>query len=316
MKKLFLILTAVFCIGLLQVLPVNADGEQDYFLVTDAEHSLVEYYYYLNGTLHHVPADFSLTDVELIQDEYFIIRGNYYIKNGSPLLIKIDKYAGMEYLSSATHYVIGVDDLESPQKFCISMARQTPAVFTREELAPYLTDQNLKLGDVLLFRNMDISGNDTLYFYHSDEASLPRDIFISGSVLENPVVQNFTLWSKNPKYTRVRTENNWEFDLYLVPEGFETFPAVDISGLRQGAAVPCITWNQKPVALYEIAPNGDADGNQEVDILDIIQINKAILGKEMLPAERIPYIDFNHNHVPDSEDALKILKFIVGLENF
>ena len=57
----------------------------------------------------------------------------------------------------------------------------------------------------------------------------------------------------------------------------------------------------------------DEDGNGTLDILDIITVNKAILGKENLDAERIPYIDFNQNQIPDSDDALTMLKMIVGL---
>ncbi len=67
----------------------------------------------------------------------------------------------------------------------------------------------------------------------------------------------------------------------------------------------------KPVSA--VTANGDADGNGTLDILDIITVNKAILGKENLDAERIPYIDFNQNQVPDSDDALTMLKMIVGL---
>ena len=67
----------------------------------------------------------------------------------------------------------------------------------------------------------------------------------------------------------------------------------------------------KPVSA--VTANGDADGNGALDILDIITVNKAVLGKENLDAERIPYIDFNQNQVPDSDDALTMLKMIVGL---
>ena len=67
----------------------------------------------------------------------------------------------------------------------------------------------------------------------------------------------------------------------------------------------------KPVSA--VTANGDADGNGTLDILDIITVNKVVLGKENLDPERIPYIDFNQNNVPDSDDALTMLKMIVGL---
>ncbi len=58
---------------------------------------------------------------------------------------------------------------------------------------------------------------------------------------------------------------------------------------------------------------GDADGNGEIDILDVITINKAIMGKENLSENGLKAIDFNGNGKPDSSEALTLLKYIVGL---
>ena len=58
---------------------------------------------------------------------------------------------------------------------------------------------------------------------------------------------------------------------------------------------------------------GDADDNGEVDILDVITINKAIMGKENLSDKGLANIDFNKNGKPDSNEAMTLLKLIVGL---
>jgi len=58
---------------------------------------------------------------------------------------------------------------------------------------------------------------------------------------------------------------------------------------------------------------GDADSNQKIDILDVITLNKAVMGKETLSENSLKAIDFNHNGKPDSEEALTLLKYIVGL---
>ena len=71
-------------------------------------------------------------------------------------------------------------------------------------------------------------------------------------------------------------------------------------------------WVRVPIQETSVI-KGDADGNGEVDILDVITINKAIMGKEILPDDQIEAIDFNHNGVPDSSDSLTLLKMIVGL---
>ncbi|MBR1529349.1 MAG: leucine-rich repeat protein [Oscillospiraceae bacterium] len=62
----------------------------------------------------------------------------------------------------------------------------------------------------------------------------------------------------------------------------------------------------------EIKPD-DSSGDGKVDILDVITINKAAMGKETLPPEQLKAIDFNQNGKPDSEESLTLLKYIVGL---
>ena len=58
---------------------------------------------------------------------------------------------------------------------------------------------------------------------------------------------------------------------------------------------------------------GDADGDGKIDIMDVITINKAMLGKEKLTDEQLKAIDFNHNGKPDAEDSLLLMKYIAGL---
>ena len=58
---------------------------------------------------------------------------------------------------------------------------------------------------------------------------------------------------------------------------------------------------------------GDANLDGTVDILDVITINKAILGKETLTRHQNEFSDVNQNGVPDSSDSLAVLKYIVGL---
>ena len=58
---------------------------------------------------------------------------------------------------------------------------------------------------------------------------------------------------------------------------------------------------------------GDANLDGSVNIVDVITINKAILGKETLSGEGLVNVDLNHNQKPDSDESLAILKFIVGL---
>lgn len=58
---------------------------------------------------------------------------------------------------------------------------------------------------------------------------------------------------------------------------------------------------------------GDVDGNGKIDILDVITLNKAILGKETLSPEAVVLADVDGSGIPDSIDSLMIIKYIVGM---
>lgn len=58
---------------------------------------------------------------------------------------------------------------------------------------------------------------------------------------------------------------------------------------------------------------GDADDNKEVDILDVITLNKALMGKEVLSEQGEKNADVDQNGKPESTDAMNILKYIVGM---
>ncbi len=58
---------------------------------------------------------------------------------------------------------------------------------------------------------------------------------------------------------------------------------------------------------------GDADLSGKIDILDVITVNRAILGKETLDTQQLKNADVNHNSKPDAADSLQIMKYIVGL---
>ncbi|MBR4319255.1 MAG: dockerin type I repeat-containing protein [Oscillospiraceae bacterium] len=69
----------------------------------------------------------------------------------------------------------------------------------------------------------------------------------------------------------------------------------------------------------DTAPNtdfmkGDVSGDADVNILDVISINKAVLGKETLSQEQNQAADLDGNGKVDANDALLLLKYIVGLE--
>ena len=60
---------------------------------------------------------------------------------------------------------------------------------------------------------------------------------------------------------------------------------------------------------------GDATEDDHVNIVDVIAVNKAVLGKGTLNDYSRLATDINQDGVPDSEDSLSILKYVVGLSD-
>lgn len=59
---------------------------------------------------------------------------------------------------------------------------------------------------------------------------------------------------------------------------------------------------------------GDIDGNEEIDITDVLALNQYLLGVYRPDSAGIASADVDHNGKVDDADALKILKSVVGLE--
>ena len=58
---------------------------------------------------------------------------------------------------------------------------------------------------------------------------------------------------------------------------------------------------------------GDTTGDNKIDILDVISINKNILGKEKFTETQQKKADVDHSGKPDAKDSLDVMKYIVGL---
>ncbi|MBQ4488024.1 MAG: hypothetical protein II944_01785 [Ruminobacter sp.] len=73
------------------------------------------------------------------------------------------------------------------------------------------------------------------------------------------------------------------------------------------------TPSAKPEDDTTVPSYGDVDENGTIDILDVITLNKALLGKEELSQQGVLNADVNQSGTPDSSDSLNIMKYIVGL---
>ncbi len=126
------------------------------------------------------------------------------------------------------------------------------------------------------------------------------------TVLKSVVIQN----PECKFYDRTFSNEGAEFSGTLyVPEGSE---AQVYAEKYYSQNFSLISSEPETTEAKEFTP-GDADGSGKVDILDVITINKAILGKETLTAEQLKAADINQNDKPDAADSLAVMKLIVGL---
>ncbi|GEM_PF-6933678 len=220
-------------------------------------------------------------------------------------------------------YVIGVDDPENPEYYAISTGGQ-PWYFTLEDL-PGLADTELHFGDILQRKNIrqtnGNSSNEFYFWFESGTDDRQHSMTVIGSLLDAPTAEFSVTGKASYAYVKV-SDAVQEYQLYL-PYYLEfrkdnlkfLMPDIpSVNSVQTGDTVTCAL-NSKgiPIMMLSIVSDGDANGDQKLNILDVIMINKAVLGKESLNPDRIPHVDFNQNGVPDSDDSLTMLKKIVGL---
>ncbi|GEM_PF-1551379 len=157
------------------------------------------------------------------------------------------------------------------------------------------------------------------------EITLPE----STAQIEDGVFQNCTnlkkitiLNSACQIYDSPGTICNAYSEIELPPEGCiaEIEIHAEFSGIIRGyenSSAQKYAENQgylfEAIADSENFQSGDVSGDGKITILDVIAVNKAVLGKDTLSETQLKAIDFNQNGKPDSEEALTVLKYIVGL---
>lgn len=125
-------------------------------------------------------------------------------------------------------------------------------------------------------------------------------------------LDNLTLFNTIKVYSENQNIQGYEFDCSDCNE-FSVYGYSSNEVLKD-----CCNKYQIPFILLENTSEetrGDVTGDGRIDILDVISINKAILGKENLTDSQNKVADVNKNDKVDSSDSLMILKYIVGLIN-
>ena len=188
--------------------------------------------------------------------------------------------------------------------------------------------ETFEIGDIIEFKNLAVESpldwggtfDTDMYTPRVEDEDQPYSIYKIGSIFDNPEIVQFTVTGSFTYYLNLldNEKNHYEYKCDWLKSGFYQPDCVDLTSLHSGDVVSCITYNDIPMVITEVTsaapPSGDADGDGKLDILDVITVNRAVLGKESLSADRAYHADLNQSGAPDPLDSMLMMRKIVGLD--
>ena len=159
------------------------------------------------------------------------------------------------------------------------------------------------------------SSNDVNFIIYQRNylANQDEDI-IFGSNGQAAYCVNYTVFLKELSVEQEPTETEPTETEPIETEPAETEPIeTEPAETEPIETEPAETESIQQDATETVVLLGDADMSGKVDILDVITINRAILGKEKLTAEQLRNADIDSDNKPTAVDSLTVMKAIVGL---
>ena len=233
----------------------------------------------------------------------------------------------------STFIVVAADRTENPEHYVLYKPGEGTCYVSAETLGEYMKEERtLVCGDILRcdIKTFGIKGYETgnLIFALDGTGS---EVVYAGSLYDEPQYAEFTVTQQRQTLRHLHLTNDEGTSTHVVDylkyadgiwsdvkRSYIQSCETDILSLREGDRVTMLTFEGYPVLPYAVDPLGDTDGSGSLDILDVIVINRHILGAAELPAaKRAPgelgQADFNGNGRIDADDSLGMLKRIVGI---
>ncbi len=297
----------------------------------DADGNSKRWFYSITEEMGYVLYHYDASQAQIGDTVTFVLN-----ENGDPVLPVTDT----EYPTPTEEFaVVAVDDAENPQNFILySLDGQENSIrLTADVLADCLAEgeEMPQFGDLLELTGYIMRYDNGLRL--TDNFKLQAAGENLGSDVNDGVIRNVgsvfdNCEKREMKFTEIGGFNYYYSNISFTDGGNILYPSdflknhvqpgcVDLSKLYYGDMVTMVLYNDIPVFPADSAVVlGDVNGDNGLDILDVIRINKYILSGEPLPALSGArtgdpgQCDFNGNGTIDADDSLGMMKRILHLE--
>ncbi|MDE5755283.1 MAG: dockerin type I repeat-containing protein [Oscillospiraceae bacterium] len=106
---------------------------------------------------------------------------------------------------------------------------------------------------------------------------------------------------------------------YFINYYYNSDPEVDVNTCNVGDKILASVYKDAVILPLEVYPDmteyipGDVDGDDTVNIIDVVQMNRVTVGLDQFTPKQTKSADVNQNGKIDLSDSMQVLRYIVGL---